>query len=221
LIGDLRFNIYLLMKFVDDSQNLRLRLRLIQTVILLLLSVLAVRLYVLQVVNGAKYAEVAENQRIRLLPIPAPRGDILDRDLHVLVNSAPIYSVLLSREDTKGIDRNSLIEPLATALDLDPQLLRERFEQVKSQPAFESILIKEGATQSDIAWVDAHQLEYPALRVEQIPQRRYPANGSLAHVLGYVQEISPEQLEDPRYKERKYKPGDVIGQDGVEAVYDE
>ena len=198
------------MKFVDDSQNLRVRLRLIQAVILLLLSVLAVRLYVLQVVNGAKYSEVAENQRIRLLPIPAPRGDIFDRDGHVLVNSAPIYSVILSREDTKGIDRNSLIEPLAGGLNLDPQLLRERFDQVKSQPAFESILIKEGATQADIAWVDAHQLEYPALRVEQIPQRRYPANGSLAHVLGYVQEISPEQLDDPRYKERKYKPGDVI-----------
>jgi penicillin-binding protein 2 len=183
--------------------------------------VLAVRLYVLQVVNGAKYSEVAENQRIRLLPIPAPRGDIFDRDGHVLVNSAPIYSVLLSREDTKGIDRNSLIDPLAGGLDLDPQLLRERFEQVKSQPAFESILIKEGATPADIAWVDAHQLEYPALRVEQIPQRRYPANGSLAHVLGYVQEISPAQLEDPRYKTKGYKPGDIIGQEGVEAVYDE
>jgi len=209
------------MKFVDDSQNLRGRLRLIQGVIVLLLSVLAVRLYVLQVVNGAKYGEIAENQRIRKLTIPAPRGDILDRDGQVLVNSAPIYSVLLSREDTKDIDRNSLIEPLAGGLDLDPQLLRERFEQVKSQPAFESILIKEGATQADIVWVDAHQLEYPALRVEQTPQRRYPANGSLAHVLGYVQEISPEQLEDPRYKAKGYKPGDVIGQDGVEAVYDE
>src|ERR1051325_2559977 len=209
------------MKFVDDSQNLRLRLRLIQIVILLLLGVLAVRLYVLQVVNGAKYAEVAENQRIRLLPIPAPRGDILDRDGRVLVNSAPIYSVLLSREDTKGIDRNSLIEPLANGLDLDQQLLRERFEQVKSQPAFESILIKDNATPADIAWVDAHQLEYPALRVEQIPQRRYPANGSLAHVLGYVQEISPEQLEEPRFKDKKYKPGDIIGQSGLEAVYDD
>ncbi|HXT61587.1 MAG TPA: penicillin-binding protein 2 [Pyrinomonadaceae bacterium] len=209
------------MKFVDDSQNLRVRLRLIQAVILLLLSVLSVRLYVLQVVNGARYAEVAENQRIRLLPIPAPRGDVLDREGHVLVNSAPIYNILLSREDTKSIDRNSLVQPLATGLDIDPQILRERFEQVKSQPAFESILIKEGANQSDIVWVDAHQLEYPALRVEQTPQRRYPANGTLAHVLGYVQEISPEQLEDPRYKAKGYKPGDLIGQDGVESVYDE
>ncbi len=209
------------MKFVDDSQNIRLRLHIIQGVIVLLLAILSVRLYVLQVVNGGKYAEIAENQRIRLLPIPAPRGVIFDRDGNVIVDSRPIYSVILSREDTKSIDRNSLIQPLAQGLDIDPQILYERFAQLKSQPAFESILIKEGATQSDIAWVDAHQLELPALRVEQTPQRRYPANGSLAHVLGYVQEISPEQLEDPKYKDRKYKPGDIIGQDGVEAVYDE
>jgi penicillin-binding protein 2 len=209
------------MKFVDDSQNIRLRLHIIQGIIVLLLGILSVRLYVLQVVNGSKYAEVAENQRIRLLPIPAPRGVIFDRDGNVIVDSRPIYSVILSREDTKSIDRNSLVQPLAQGLDIDPQILHERFDQVKSQPAFESILIKEGATQTDIAWVDAHQLEFPALRVEQTPQRRYPANGSLAHVLGYVQEISTEQLEDPKYKDKHYKPGDIIGQDGVEAVYDE
>jgi penicillin-binding protein 2 len=209
------------MKFVDDSQNLRIRLRVIQVLVLVLLSVLGVRLYVLQVVNGSKYSEVAENQRIRLLPIPAPRGVILDRDGNLLVDSRPIYGIILSREDTKGIDRNSLIKPLSQGLDIDPQILRERFDQVKSQPAFESILIKEEATQGDIAWVDAHQLEFPALRVDQTPQRRYPANGVLAHVLGYVQEISPEQLEDQRYRDKHYKPGDIIGQDGVESVYDE
>src|SRR4029453_17176434 len=101
------------MKFVDDSQNLRIRLRVIQVLVLVLLGVLGVRLYVLQGVNGSKYSEVAENQRIRLLPIPAPRGVILDRDGDLLVDSRPIYSVILSREDTKGIDRNSLIKPLS------------------------------------------------------------------------------------------------------------
>ena len=68
------------MKFVDDSQNLRVRLRLIQVLVLVLLGVLCVRLYLLQIVNGAHYAEIAENQRIRLLPIPAPRGVIFDRN---------------------------------------------------------------------------------------------------------------------------------------------
>ena len=209
------------MKFVDDSQNLRVRLRLIQALILVLLAVLSVRLYLLQIINGQHYADIAENQRMRLLPIPAPRGVIFDRDGRVLVDSVPIYSIILSREDTMSIDRSSLIKPLSQGLNLDGVMLRERFDQVSKQPAFESILIKEGATQAEIAWVDAHQLEFPALRVEQIPQRRYPANGMLAHALGYVGEISPEQLKQPEYRDKGYKPGDTIGQEGLEAVYDE
>src|SRR2546423_11489899 len=199
------------MKFVDDSQILRLRLRLIQALVLILLSLLGVRLYLLQIINGSHYAEIAENQRIRLLPIPAPRGMIFDRNAHPLVDSRPIYSVILSREDTKGIDRNLLIKPLSEGLRIDGEILRERFEQLKSQPAFESILIKEDVSQADIAWVDAHQLELPALRVEQTPQRSYPPNGTLAHVLGYVGEISPEQLKQPEFHKKGYKPGDVIG----------
>src|SRR6184192_3620761 len=210
------------MKFVDDSQNLRGRLRLIQALVLVILGVLCVRLYLLQIIDGKRYAEIAENQQFRRLPIPAPRGGIFDRTGTIaLVSSRPIYSVILSREDTKGIDRYSLIKPLAEGLGLDPELLREKFDEVKSQPAFESILIKEGATQADIVWVDAHQLEFPALRVEQTPQRRYPANGQLAHVLGYVGEISPEQLKQEEYRDKGYKPGDIIGQEGLEKVYDE
>ncbi|HEY0384502.1 MAG TPA: penicillin-binding transpeptidase domain-containing protein, partial [Pyrinomonadaceae bacterium] len=209
------------MKFEDDSQNLRVRLRIIQTLALLLLAVLGVRLYMLQVVNGRRYAERAENQRLRLLPIPAPRGVIFDRAGHLLVDSRPTYNDIMSREDTKNKDFGALVTPLSDGLGIDPEALRERFEQVKSQPAFESILIKENATQADISWVEAHALEQPELRVEQQPQRRYPENGVLAHVLGYVGEISPEQLELPRYKEKGYKPGDIIGKEGLEAVYDD
>jgi penicillin-binding protein 2 len=208
------------MKFVDDSQNLRVRLRLIQALVLLFLGVLGVRLYMLQIVSGAHYAEIAENQRIRLLPILAPRGVIMDRNGNVLVDSRPIYSVILSREVTKKIDY-SLIKPLADGLQIDAEILREHFDQADASPAFESILIKEGATSADMSWVDAHQLEYPTLRIEQTPQRRYPENGLLCHVLGYIGEISPEQLKQAQYRDKGYKPGDVIGQNGVEAVYDE
>src|SRR5258706_12175063 len=137
------------MKFVDDSQSLRARLRRIQAMILVLLGVLGVRLYLLQIINGARYAEIAENQRIRLLPIPAPRGVLFDRNGNVLVDSRPIYSIILSREDTKNIDRSSLIKPLSEGLMIDAEILRERFDQLNKQPAFESILIKEGASQVD------------------------------------------------------------------------
>ncbi len=207
------------MKFEDDSQNLRARLRVIQILIVLMLAVLGVRLYMLQVVKGGYYAERAENQRIRLLPIPAQRGAIFDRTgKKMLVDSQPIYSVLLSREDMKGKALENLIEPLSAGLELDPEYLRTRFKEIESQPAFESIRIKENATSPDIVWVEAHALEYPELRVEQQPQRSYKFGETLAHVLGYVGEISPKQLELPKYKD--YKPGDLIGQEGIEAVYD-
>ncbi|HTH19935.1 MAG TPA: penicillin-binding protein 2 [Candidatus Udaeobacter sp.] len=208
------------MKFVDDSQNLRVRLRIIQAFVLILLGVLCLRLYKLQIIDGKRYANVAENQRIRLLPIPAPRGVIFDRNGKLLVDSRPIYSVILSREVTKSIDY-SLIKPLSEGLLIDEAFLRERFDQVRSQPAFESILIKESALPADIAWVDAHQLEFPTLRVEQIPQRRYPENGQLAHTLGYVGEISPEQMKQSEFRDNGYKPGDIIGQEGLEAIYDQ
>ena len=206
------------MKYEDSSQNLRARLRFIQALVVVLLAALGVRLYVLQVVRGEKYTEIAENQRHRRLPIPAPRGVIFDREGKVLVDSRPIYNVILTREDVKGKDLSSLVDPLADGLGLDSDLLRDRFELVKSMPAFESIQVKQGATQGDIAWVESHNLEFPELRVEKQPQRRYPANGSLAHVLGYVGEISPDQLKQQSFKDKGLKPGDVIGQSGIEQI---
>ncbi len=236
------------MKFEDSSQNLRSRLWIVQSFIVLLLGLLGVRLYYLQLVRGQYYAEIAQNQRIRLLPIPAPRGVIFDRDGNPLVDSRPIYSVILSREDLRDRKLISLVNPLAEALSVDVEILRDRFEQIGSQPAFESILVKQDASPGDIAWVEAHELEFPELRVEQQPQRRYPAdgwfeahksefpelhidqqppghrypaNGMLAHVLGYVGEISPEQLKQSSYKDKGLKPGDVIGLSGLEQTYDD
>ncbi|HLM23960.1 MAG TPA: penicillin-binding protein 2, partial [Pyrinomonadaceae bacterium] len=209
------------MKFEDSSQNLRARLRFLQAMVVLLLGALSVRLYVLQVVRGERYAEIAENQRRRRLPIPAPRGVIFDREGRVIVDSTPIYNVILSREDVKGKDLSSLIEPLADGLSVDKDILRDYFELVKTMPAFESIQVKQNATPGDIAWVEAHNFEYPELRVEQQPQRRYPSGGSLAHVLGYVGEISPEQLKQQAAKDKGLKPGDVIGLSGVEQIYDD
>jgi penicillin-binding protein 2 len=209
------------MKFHDESQNLRVRLRIIQVIVFVLLAVLGVRLYFLQVVHGAYYAERAENQRVRLLPIPAQRGTIFDRNGRILVDSRPIYNVILSREEMQGKDFGSLVAPLSTELGLDPDLLRDRFAELKSQPAFESIIIKQNATMADIQWVEARQaFDHPELRIEQQPQRRYPENGVLAHVLGYVAEVNPKQLEREEYKAKGLKPGDIIGQEGLEATYD-
>src|SRR4030095_3498957 len=86
---------------------------------------------------------------------------------------------------------------------------------------FESISVKQDAVPGDIAWVEAHRLEFPELRVELQPQRRYPANGMLAPVVGFVSEITREQLKLPAYRDKGLKPGDIIGQSGLEQIYDD
>src|SRR5947199_145395 len=164
------------MKFEDETQNLKVRLAIIHGLVIAILAVLGARLYFLQVVNGAYYAERAENQRVRHLRIPAPRGAIFDRNGKLLVDSRSTYNIILSREDMKGKDWGEMVAPLADGLGVDPDSLRERFEQAKSQPAFEEVTVKEGAGPADLAWVDAHTLEFPMLLVQEQPQRRYPDN---------------------------------------------
>ena len=209
------------MRFDDPTQNLSARIRAVYILVLAMFVVLGARLYSLQVVRGEYYAERARNQSLRVLAIRAPRGAILDREGRLLVNSRPTYSIILSREGLSREDFDTLAAPLSRGLRVDAEYLRERFDELKRTPAYESISLKDNAGHADIAWVEAHGFEFPMLGVEPRPQRRYPSDGTLAHVLGYVGEISPAQLELPRYKEGGYKPGDIIGKEGLEAVYDE
>lgn len=206
------------MKVHDQSQNLPIRIGTLQIIAFILLTLLGARLYYLQIVKGEYYADKAYNQRIRLIPIPAPRGAIFDRNGKILVDSRPTFNVTLAREPIKNIDLMSRLDDYAEGLGVDRQYLVERLDWIKKQPEFESMVLKENATQADIAWVEGHGLEYPELHIELQPQRHYPYGKVLAHVLGYVGEISPKQLEKEQYKD--FKPGDVIGKMGLEQYYD-
>src|SRR5215204_7022355 len=129
------------MKFEDDTQNLRVRVAVIHGLVIAILVVLGARLYFLQVVSGDYYAERAENQRIRRLRIPAPRGAIFDRNGKLLVDSRSTYNIVLAAEDMKGKDWNVLVAPLSDGLGLDPGLLRERLDEASHQAAFEEVTV--------------------------------------------------------------------------------
>lgn len=208
------------MKLNDYTQNLSVRVTTIQVFAFLLLAVLGARLYYLQLVKGDYYSEKAENQRVRLIPIPAPRGAIFDRNGKILVDSRSTYNVTLANEPIKKIDITGRIGDYAQGLSLEHQFVEERINLIKKQPGFETMVLKENATIQDITWVESHVLEYPELRVELRPQRHYPLGETLAHVIGYVGEISPKQLEKEEFKD-KFRPGDIIGKGGLEQYYDE
>ena len=209
------------MKFNEQSQNLSARIATIQIVAFVVLSLLGIRLYYLQVVQGDYWAGRAENQRIRLIPIPAPRGVIFDRNGKILVDSRPTYNVVLSNEPIKKIDVTERVDDYAYGLNLEPSFVIERLNLIKKQNEFETMVLKESATMQDIAWVESHSIEYPELRVELQPQRFYPHGTNLAHVLGYVGEISPKQLESDEFRDKGLKAGDIIGKGGLEQYYDE
>ena len=209
------------MKIGDHVQNLGLRVGAIQTIAFILLALLGARLYYLQIVKGEYYNERAENQRVRLIPITAPRGAIIDRNGKLLVDSRPTYNVVISNEPLKSINVNDRVDDYSRGLNIDRQFIIERLNLIKKQNEFETMVLKENVGIQDITWVESHSLEFPELRVELQPQRFYPLGTTLAHVLGYVGEISPKQLESDEFKDKGFRPGDVIGKGGLEQYYDE
>lgn len=209
------------MKIGDHIQNLGARVATIHVLAFVLLGLLGARVYYLQIVKGDYYSDRAESQRIRLIPIPAPRGAILDRNGKLLVDSRPTYNVVLSNEPLKSVNVNERVDEYSRGLNMDRQFVIERLDLIKKQNEFEAMVLKDNVGIQEITWVESHSLEFPELRVELQPQRYYPLVETLAHVLGYVGEISPKQLEDPAYKEKGFRPGDIIGKGGLEQYYDE
>src|SRR5262245_2449298 len=201
----------------DDSYNFEMRLNAVQYLVLAMFIALGIRFYALQVTRHEEYRVRAENNRIRQIPIPAPRGAILDRYGRLLVDNRPAYNVFLTPEDIAS--RDETITALADNFGVDRNQLVEELNDPK-RPKSQPILVKQNASDADRAWIAAHEFEHPEITLEMQPQRNYPHAKLASHVLGYIGEISSRQLEMDRYKE-KYKAGDIIGLGGIEAVYDE
>lgn len=209
---------------MDALRQSAARLDVIRYLAIGIFVILAGRLWYLQVMNSGVFAERAEQNRTRVLPIPARRGTIFDRKGRILVSSQASYNIVLSREDVKERDFPALAALLVKNLDIEQEWLRKRFEAAKYEAKYEYIVVKELATAADVAWVKAHQYEYPMIRAEEAPQRLYPNGVLAAHALGYVGEVSPDELkraDGPFSTERGYKLGDIIGKSGVERSHNE
>ena len=203
----------------DESPDFLKRLQLVQYLLLAMLVVLGIRFYVLQVVRHDVYSARADENRIREIPILATRGSIFDRNTQVLVDSTPAFNIVITPEDIPKENRQETINALVQDLGVDYKLIASELDDPKRQKS-QPILVKQNATIADQQWVAARELEYPEIRVEMQPQRHYPHGKLAAHVLGYIGEISPRQLEDPKYADNGYKAGDIIGLGGIEAYYD-
>jgi penicillin-binding protein 2 len=207
-------------RFNDETQNFDLRLSAIQYIALAIFLLIGVRFWVLQVVEYEKHAKAATENRIRKIPIPAARGNILDRDGRILVDSRPAFNLIVNREDLKNQNLDALLAVVRDNLGVDPEWAKGQINDPlvpKSRP----VVIKQNLSEADRAWVEAHEYEYPELHVELQPQRVYPLGPVLGHVLGYVGEISARQIEAELPEFSGAKSGDIVGQAGIERSHNQ
>jgi penicillin-binding protein 2 len=201
--------------FGRDDKVSEIRLTAAQYVILGVFLLLAYGLWSLQVMKSDYYSLAAEKNRIRNVPVLAPRGKILDREGRTIVDNYPSFSALLLRDSSR--DLNADADLIALGLHLDAEEVRARIRRFAAMPQYQPIFLKEDITPDELQFIDSHRNELPELDTIMAHRRLYPRNGFMAHLIGYVGEVTEDMLNQPQFE--LYNPGDVVGVSGVERQY--
>ena len=201
------------MRIYEDLRGLQRRVGVAQAVVALPLVLLVVYFWHLQVVRGRYFRELSENNRIRAIPIPAPRGPLFDRNGRILAENRSSFNVVLTTERRDDLQR--ALARIATLISFDPDAVEERLNQ--RGPRFRSLIVKADATEEDVATVEARRYEQAEASVEVVPLRSYPLGVGASHVLGHVGEVTDRQAEQEGFK--GLEPGTVVGQTGLERQY--
>ncbi len=201
------------MRIYEDLRLVQTRLAFLQSALVATLALLAGVFWHLQILRGRSFKELAENNRNRVVPIAAPRGPLLDRGGHVLVENRPSFNIVVEPEHVEDMD--DLVARLARLLRVGEAQIRERI--TRREGPFRPVVIRSDASLEDVAALEARRLEFPDVSVDVVPLRSYPLATAAAHSLGRVGEISDRQLQSKDFD--GHKPGDLVGQAGVELEY--
>jgi penicillin-binding protein 2 len=202
--------------FRNDNRLPQARLAVVSYVIVGMIGLLLVGFWKLQIIDSDKYSQWADRNRIRSIPVIAPRGRMLDRDGRVLVDNYPSFSVLLLRDDPALVAKD--LPVISEGLGVPLADLTEQLDNARELPKFQPIVIKPEATPADVAFIESHRSDIPLLEMLMVHRRRYLPNGFMAHASGYVGEVSEKQIEDSN---GKFRPGDFVGKTGIERQYND
>src|SRR6266581_6502187 len=161
--------------FGREEKVSALRLTAVQYIVLFIFLLLAYGLWRLQVMQSGKYAQLAEQNRVRNVPILAPRGKILDREGRIIVDNYPSFTALLLRDSSRNISADA--DVIARGLHMDAKEVRDRVRRFASTPQFRPIYLKEDITPDELAFVESHRNELPELDTIMAHRRLYPRNG--------------------------------------------
>ena len=199
-------------KIYEDLSLIVKRAQKTLIVFVILFVFLVLSFWKIQVLDHKKYWEKSEANRIREVIIPPQRGLIMARGGMILARNVGSYKVSIIRENCEDFEDS--LQKIAVLLDLKIEELRERIDKYKTLPLFRPIIIKDNLTLQEVSRVEARRFEMPELLLQTEPKREYPYGAFASHVLGYLQEISPEELQTEVYEQRR--PGDLVGKTGIE-----
>lgn len=175
--------------------------------------------WVLQIRDEKANTELAERNRIKTIPLLAPRGKILDRDGRIIVDNHSSFELWISRETLKP----EHIPAIANGLNMPPDEVRIPLARAESRksPKYRPVLIKQELTPSELAFVESHKDKdtFPEMELLSSQSRLYPQGGLAAHVIGYVGEVSDQELNTTEFA--KYSQGDKVGKEGLERQYND
>ena len=202
--------------FRNDNRLPQGRLAVASYIIVGMIGVLLLGFWKLQVIDADKYGSMAERNRVRYIPVIAPRGRMLDRDGRVLVDNRPSFSVLLLRDDPTLVEK--YLPRISDGLGIPLDDLQDQLANTKNLPKFQPIIIKPDASRADVDFIESHRSDIPVLEMISVSRRRYLPGGFLAHAAGYVGEVSEQQIEASN---GKLRPGDFAGKTGLEHQYND
>ena len=202
------------MAIAEDRRRHTTRLTVLRVSIAAAFGLLACGFWFFQVVQHAKFKEMAENNHQRTLTLRAPRGIIFDRTGRLLVENRNSFNISIVREHTKDIDHT--IRVLASVTGVNEKGVREIVERQRREPSYRPIVIIQDATLAQVAAVTARRLDFelPDVLVQEVPTREYPDQSMAAHLIGYVGEASEDQMSADHLAS-----GAIVGQFGIERVY--
>ena len=187
------------------------KLRLFASVIAIGFAIVILRLMYLQLISGIQFKQLSDQNRIRLLPLKAPRGLVYDRAGHLLIDNRPSFTVSIIPAESS--DPQEILNKLAQFLDYDRESVIEQINASRFAP-FRQVVVAMDVSIEEAAAIEEYLLELPGIVITAEPRRRFPLGNSGAQVFGYPGQISVEELE--RLAEEGYQMGDSVGKAGVE-----
>ena len=200
----------------EHKEDLLQRLPRLQLVLFGLLLLIAARFWFVQVVSGDYYLELAENNRVRELPLKAPRGLVYERQGRLVAENVASYNLLLDPSRSQDLER--ALAFAERCLDQPASELAQALDEGGGAGSFRPILVAEALSLSEVAAIEAAALEFPEFAIEVGHLRLYRNGPITAHTLGYLGEVNERDLAT---EANSLKPGDLIGRKGVELAFDD